>query len=502
MNLHFVGVNVAARRGGRAIHALASVATSLMTIGIPTVCLAQSEVGTAGKVHTPAKVPSADSWPRFLGHSYDGSATVHDDLDLTKTPEFVWSIDVGDGYGICSVEGGRLFQMDAGEGTAETGQRGSGKIERQRCFDLETGRLIWSQSEKIEYRDMLGYEDGPRSSPTIVGDRVYTQGVTGLLTCRNTADGTKIWMVDTHSKYGVVQNFFGVASAPLVIDDQVMVMVGGSPAADQNFPPMRLDRVTANGSALVAFNRHNGEELWKCGDDLASYSSPIPFLVEDGTTNGTQMVLLFARSGLMAIDPKAAKVRWKLAHRAAILESVNGIVPLVDGQHIFISECYEVGSVLLKANSDSAKVVWQDPPRNRRLQAMRCHWSTPVLIDGYLYGCNGRNAPDSDFRCLDFMTGKVMWNDSRRIRSAVTRLGDHLLVLEERGFFQVLKANPERLELVAEWDFSEPEGNRPALGYPCWSAPIVVGKKLIIRGTDRVVCLEFATREGEAVRDR
>ncbi len=275
------------------------------------------------------------------------------------------------------------------------------------------------------------------------------------------------------------------------MDDTVIAMVGGSPAEDQNLPPMRLDRVNPNGSAIVAFDRHSGKELWKCGDDLASYSSPIPV-----TIDGTTLILLFARGGLLAIDPAPGKVRWKYDHRAAILESVNGIVPVVQDDHVFLSECYEVASVLLKAGPDRAEVVWKDPPRNRRLQSMRCHWATPVLVDGFLYGCSGRNAPDSDFRCIDFRTGKVQWNDARRIRSSVTRLGDHLLVLEERGLFQVLKANPEKLDVVAEWDFSKPDGDRPALSYPCWSAPVVVGKKLIVRGTDRVICLEFAKPKG------
>jgi outer membrane protein assembly factor BamB len=453
-----------------------------IAIGMPAVCFAQSDVKASQKVH------QNPSWPRFLGPRLDGSAVADPDINFSTIPTALWSIDVGDGYGIGSVAEGRIYQMDAGDEPAAVvvPQR----TERQRCFDLETGKLLWSQSQKIVYRDMLGYEDGPRASPTIVGDLTYTMGVTGLLTCRDTRDGKQIWQIDTQSKYGVVQNFFGVASAPLVMDDKVIVMVGGSPAEDQNFPPMRLDRVTPNGSAVVAFDRQSGKELWRCGDDLASYSSPVPI-----TIGGTTLVLVFARSGLLAVDPVQGKVQWTYGHRAAILESVNAIVPIVDGDHIFLSECYEVASVLLKASLDSVEVVWKDPPRNRRRQSMRCHWSTPVLVNGFLYGCSGRNAPDSDFRCINFRTGKVRWSDSRRIRSSVTRLGDHLLVLEERGLFQVLKANPNNLELVAQWDFGKANGDRPSLSYPCWSAPVVVGKKLIVRGTDRVICLEFATHD-------
>ena len=448
-------------------------------LAAPAICWAQSDVPAKGKVHT------ADSWPRFLGPLYNGAIESEIEFDFSKRPAFLWSIDVGDGYGIGSADGDRFYQMDAGNESFK-----KDKSERLRCFDLATGQLIWSQSQPIVYQDLLGYEDGPRASPTIVGNRVYTMGVTGLLTCRDTEAGALIWSNDTQATYGVVQNFFGVASAPLVIDDLVIVMVGGSPPEDQNFPPMRLDRVTPNGSAVIAFDRHSGKEIWKCGDDLASYSSPIPALIDS-----VPLVLVFARTGLIAIDPAKGSVRWKYDHRAEILESVNAIVPVVDDNKIFLSECYELGSVLLEATADSATVLWKDPPRNRRLQSMRCHWATPVLADGFLYGCSGRNAPDSDFRCIDFRSGKVQWSDSRQIRSSVTRLGDHLLVLEERGLFQIMKANPQQLEMVAQWDFSQTQADQPALGYPCWSAPLVVGKQLLLRGTERVISLEFTTRD-------
>jgi outer membrane protein assembly factor BamB len=293
-------------------------------------------------------------------------------------------------------------------------------------------------------------------------------------------------MVDTNEQYGVVQNFFGVGSSPFVLGNQLIVMVGGSPPEDQSIAPMRLDRVSPNGSAVVAFDRMTGEERWKCGDDLASYSSPRPIDID-----GKTLVLVFAREGLMGIDPELGKVLWRFDHRARILESVNAMVPVVVDDNVLISECYEVGSVLLKVSFDQAEIVWQDPA-NRRVQSLRAHWATPIVIDGNLYGCSGRNAPDSDFRCIDFRSGEVKWIDPRRIRSSVTRVGDHLLVLEERGRLQVVEPSPQELKVVAEWDLAVPDGDRPAISYPCWAAPIVVDDRLILRGTSQVLCLKLA----------
>ena len=426
-------------------------------------------------------------WPRFLGADFDGvAANAAKNIDWVQDPRFMWSIDLGEGYGIGSVAGGKYFQFDAEDGRLSKESR-----ERLRCFDLKTGRVVWTKSEPLVYRDLYGYEAGPRSSPTITGEKVLTYGVSGQLICRRVTDGEPLWSVDTNDRFGVVQNFFGVGSSPMVLGDLVIVMVGGSPEEDQSIPPGQLDRVIPNGSAAVAFDLNTGKLRWKCGDDLASYSSPRPIRLGDET-----LVLLFARGGLLAIDPVDGQVRWRHEHRASILESVNAIMPVVDGDRVFVSECYQVGSVLLKVSSDAAEVVWQDD-RGRRDKAMRSHWSTPVLVGGYLYGSSGRNAPDSDFRCIEFATGEVRWVDPRRIRSSVTLVGDHLLVVEERGRVQVLKVNPAEMEEIAVWDLSEGQGDRPPLRYPCWSAPVVVGNQLLVRGNRQVISLALASKNRE-----
>ena len=438
---------------------------------------AQDDTATAGTVRA-----AAPSWPRFLNQNADGVASDVPNADWNAQPRLLWAHKVGPGYGIGTVDTeGNYYHFDASPSTA---------AERLSCLDLDTGQVKWSQEQSLQYADMYGYEPGPRSSATIAGDQLFTMGVGGQLTCRNRADGEEIWTVDTSSRYGVIQNFFGVGCSPLVWEDLVIVMVGGSPEADQEIAPGRLDRVSPNASAVVAFDRKTGKERWKCGDDLASYSSPRTMEV-----GGETIVLLYARDHLLAVDPQAGKMLWKFRHRADILESVNGMVPIVDNGRVFISECYALGSVLLKANRNSADVIWQDPARVRRDQAMRVHWSTPAVVDGYLYGCSGRNAPDSDFRCVELATGKVQWTDGRRIRTSVTAVGDHLLVLEERGFLQVMKANPDKMEVIGEWNLQDAADGRPELSYPCWAAPIVVGDKVLLRGDEDVLCLQLKAKE-------
>ena len=423
-------------------------------------------------------------WPRFLGERFDGVALDNVPIDPAKAPRELWKLDVGSGYGLGAVFHGEYFHFDAIRQPDSDGQ--PGLTERLRCIDVKTGIVKWSVAQPIQYRDLFGYENGPRSTPAIDAMSIYTLGVSGQLCCRSRADGSLQWKIDTSEKYGVVQNFFGVGSSPLLQGNLVLVMVGGSPEEDQDVPPMQLDRLSANGSAIVAFDQQTGQEVWKCGEDLASYSSPRTMSID-----GKQRILLFARTGLLVIDPANGAVESHHVHRADNLESVNAMMPVVDGNNIFLSECYGVGSVLLRATGSKLEVVWKDPPSNRRAQAMRCHWATPIRIDGFLYGCSGRNAPDSEFRCIEMSTGKVRWSDKRRTRCSVTQVGGWLALLEERGRFQWVDPRPGELKVIAQYDLSDSDREHPSIQYPCWAAPVITDGKMILRGDQQVVCYEL-----------
>ena len=386
----------------------------------------------------------------------------------------LWHAPLGTSYGIGSIAQGRYFQFDR---VADQ--------ERLRCLDARTGAELWSQTQPVRYSDMYGYNNGPRSSPAISGEFVYTFGVAGRLSCRRVRDGQMVWTVDTHQKYGVIQNFFGVGCSPVIYDDLVIVMVGGSPEADQQIAYGALDRVSPNGSAVVAFDARSGEPRWQAGNYLASYSTPRTMRLE-----GKTILLTFVREGLLALDPADGEELWFYPWRSPRLESVNASVPVVFGNRVFISECYDIGSSVLEVSLERAKVVWQDSPRSRQ-RAFRAHWATPIEIEGNLYGCSGRNGPDSDLRCIALATGRPLWVDDRRIRSSLLYVDQHLVVLDEDGRMQLLRATPEQLERVTEVDLATAAEDRPALSSPCWAAPILSDGLLYVRGRDHVLCMQL-----------
>lgn len=421
-----------------------------------------------------------DDWIRFLGPDGNGHSREKglDPKLWNPHPPILWTMTLGESYGAPSVSGRRLYQFDR-----------YGDQERLSCYDIFSRSRLWYWEAPVEYQDMYGYNNGPRCSPIIDGNLIFLYGVAGGLYCLDAEKQSLVWSVDTVSEYGVVQNFFGVASNPAVFEDQLLVMVGGSPPESQKVPSGRLNLVRPNGSAIVAFDKRTGQELYRLGDDLASYAS-----IAVQQVSGKPTGLAFLRGGLLAWDLRSREILCQYPWRAEMLESVNAAIPVTDGSRVLISEAYEIGSAMLESDKSPWRTAWQDGgPRNRC--RFRAHWATPVLVDGYLYGCSGRNAPDSDFRCIRWQDGKVMWTQRQHERSSLLAIDGYLVVLGEYGRLELLRPNPERYDVVASADLGQVTGSngRPILEYPCWAAPVVSHGRMYLRGNDQLVCLQLMT---------
>ena len=420
-------------------------------------------------------------WPTFLGPTGDGKSS--ETGILTSWPEggprVVWQRRLSESYGIGSISRGRYYQFDRfGPNASLT------------CMEARTGKEIWKFEYPTDYVDMYGYNGGPRCSPVVDEDRVYIFGAEGMLHCLQTAGGTPIWRVDTAEQFGVVQNFFGVGSSPVVEGSLLIVMVGGSPAESHDLPRGHLDRVVGNGSGIVAFDKMTGKTVYSITDELASYAS-----LKTATIDGRRWCFAFARGGLLGFEPSTGKVDFHYPWRSKKLESVNASVPVVVGDEVFISETYGPGSTLLKVKPGGYDIVWRDELRTRH-KAMQTHWNTPIYHEGYLYGCSGRHTNDGELRCIDWKTGEVMWRIPRSTRTSLMYVDGHFVSVCEFGHLLLLKANPEKFELVAAAMLRDEEGES-LLEYPCWAAPILSHGLLYVRGKDRLVCLDLTRSDGE-----
>ena len=266
------------------------------------------------------------------------------------------------------------------------------------------------------------------------------------------------------------------------------MMIGGSPPESANVPSGQLDKVKPNGSAVVAFNKLTGEVNYQTVDDLASYAS-LTWL----KSGEKRTLLAWARDNLWGIDPKKGEIEFKFPYRSKKLESVNAMTPVSIGNEIFLSECYENGSILLsvedgKLKDGKLKPLWSD--KGKRKKSLQSHWCTPVLSDGYLYGCSGRNSGSAELRCVELKTGEVKWSQRGFGRCSVLLIDGHLIVIGERGRLALVKADPDGFELVTERqpdDVLEFEPN-------CWSAPVVADGRLLIRGGKKLGCFQLIQR--------
>ncbi len=423
-----------------------------------------------------AAVENGVDWPRFLGPSGDsrspetGIATAWGPCG----PPLVWQRKLGRGYGIGSVARGRFYQFDR-------------HADRNRlvCLDSRTGQLLWTFEYPTDYEDLLGYNNGPRSTPLVDDGRVYIFGAEGMLHCLRADDGKLLWKVDTAATFGVVQNFFGVGTSPVVEGDLLMVMIGGSPPESQPAGRFDLDRVKGNGSGIVAFDKRTGARRYQLTDELASYATP-----QLATSGGRRWCFVFARGGLVAFDPGTGNVDFQYPWRARLRDSVNAASPVVVGDEVLISECYGPGSSLLRVRPGGYDIVWRDGPGRGR--ALQLHWNTPIYHEGYVYGSSGRHSGEAELRCVEWKTGRVMWSQPGLRRSSLLYVDGHFLCLSEDGVLRLIKATPKGYQQVAESIVRETPDGAPLLKPPAWAAPIISHGLLYVRGDDRLVCLRLS----------
>ena len=308
----------------------------------------------------------------------------------------VWQLPLGTGYGSPTVSAGRLFQFDRMDDQAPA-----------TCAESTNGpaavdvRLSDGLSRSLRLRQRAALLAGGRWR-----SRLHF-GAEGMLHCLAADSGKLVWKIDTAAQFGVVQNFFGVGSTPIVEQDLLIVQIGGSPAESQRAPPGRLDQVVGNGTGIVAFDKKTGTVHYKITDELASYSSPVL-----ATIGNRRWCFVFARGGLVGFEPASGKVDfhfpWR-AHDSRKREREPASCRRRPGVHLGdVWAGRRTGGV----KPGEASVVWSDEKR-RRDKAMQTHWNTSIHHEGYLYGSSGRHTEGAELRCIELATGKVHMEPAR-----------------------------------------------------------------------------------------
>ncbi len=418
-------------------------------------------------------------WNDFLGPERNGRSKEKIDIKPWNEtgPNVLWIKEIGTSYGSPSIAKGKVYTF------ARYGDKA-----RLSSLESGTGNELWRFEYPTDYEDMYGYNNGPRSCPIVDDDRVYIFGAEGMLHCVNTTNGKPIWKVDTVKQFNVVDNFFGVASAPAVEGDKLIVQIGGSPPGTPKDIWESKGRPEPNGSGIVAFNKFTGDVIYQIADELTSYASPI-----FADINGRRWGFAFMRGGLIGFEPKSGKIDFHYPWRHNQVESVNASSPVIADDLVFISESYGIGSSVLQVNPGGYKVVWKDRP-NTRNRSMEMHWHTAIYHEGYLYGCSGRHSGGAEFRCVELKTGKVMWRSRVNERASLLWVNDYFIYLGEYGRLLLLKCTPDKLDVISQSIPTDRSGKQ-LINYPAWAAPVLADGRLYVRGKDRLICFVLDTTQ-------
>ena len=351
----------------------------------------------------------------------------------------LWKQPAGAGYASFAAAQGRAFTIE---------QRGHEEVVA--AYDVSTGRELWTHGWSALFRESMG-GDGPRATPTWSDGRVYALGAMGELRCLDDATGRLVWRTNILDDNGARNLMWGMAGAPLIVDDAVIVAPGGP-----------------NGHSVAAYDRRKGTRLWSSQNEKAGYSSPM--LV---TLAGREQILLFTGVGLLSVTPDRGERLW--FHPWRTNADINAAQPLVISENrVFISSGYDVGGAVLEIVPDGTGYAVREVWRNNR---MKNRFAGSVLHDGFIYGLD-----ESIMACLDAATGELKWKGGRYGYGQLVLAGDRIIVLTERGDLVLLAANHDRHEELAS--FTAVEGKT-------WNMPAIVDGVLLVRNVREMAAFDL-----------
>jgi outer membrane protein assembly factor BamB len=412
----------------------------------------------------------AEDWPEWRGKGRAGVWTESGILDTfpEKGLKVAWRTPINSGFAGPAVYSGRVFVTDF---KRNVGPRGT---ERALCLDEKTGKVLWTREWDADYQG-IGYDSGPRATPTVDGDRVYVVGGSGKLFCLNTQNGSIIWQKDYIKDFGTQMPMWGIANAPLVDGNRLIAMVGGQPDAK-----------------VMAFDKMTGKEIWRAlaSDTDHGYSQPVIF-----EAGGVRQLIIWHPTAVVSLDPVTGKVNWQQPFRINLNTSL--MTPVLSGSQILVSSFYN-GSMLLDLVQGPGKVIWQGKSKSEiNTDGLHAVVNTPVIDGDYIYGI----CSYGQFRCLNLKTGERVWETmdvtkekARWASGFIVRHGDRYFINNDRGELIIAKLSPKGYQEISRTQLIKPTsnpGNRRELGLVNWSHPAYANRHIIARNDEEIISISL-----------
>ena len=299
-----------------------------------------------------------------------------------------------------------------------------------------------------------GWGDGPRSTPTVDGDRVYAVGSLGNLICAKASDGSIVWQ----KNLGGAKQGWGFTQSPLVDDKFVYGYQGGK-------------------GTVSAYDKMTGDVKWTSESfgDNSHYSSLIK--VEH---NGTPTIIQLREKSVNGFDVATGKTLWKSQWpgKVAVIPT-----PIYHDGHVFVTSGYNVGCKLFKIGNNQPTDIYQHDNKS-----MVNHHGGVILVGDHLYG----HSDSQGWMCIDFKSGKTLWNHKARDfgKGAVTYADGKLYIYTEKdGKVALVDASPKGWKVNGSFTIPKKTSHDRKKG-KIWVHPVISGGKLYLRDNEHLFCYD------------
>jgi outer membrane protein assembly factor BamB len=406
----------------------------------------------------------ADDWPQWGGPRRD---LVWRETGIVETlpaadsntgmlPR-MWSAKIGSGYAGPAVANGRVFVAD---------RLADRNLERVLCFDANTGRELWKHQYEAPYT--ISYPLGPRVTPTVDGERVYTLGAVGHLFCFESAGGKILWQKHLPTDFGTELPQWGMAGAPLVDGDQLIVLAGGKP-----------------GALVVSLDKNTGAERWRALDAKEpGYCPPVVLVF-----GGRRQLIVWHPEAVVGLDPADGAVLWQVPF--AVQAGLTISTPRKLGKRLFVTSFYN-GPLMIDLGEDgvSPRVLWRTAPTNTEIKNDSLHaiMCTPIVTDDCVYGVGSYG----ELRCLDTKTGEIVWETKKATgpgrwwNAFLVPQGNRVVICNEQGeliFAELSRAGYKERSRAKLLEPTQPIGRRMTV----WSHPAFAMGSIFARNDGELI---------------
>ena len=408
----------------------------------------------------------AGDWSQWRGDNRNGVTHGEKVLgNLPAKPRALWQVPVGKGQGGLIIAGGKIVMLH------ET-MVGGKPMETAALIDSATGRILWQTpfADSFQYRNSYG--PGPRVAPQIDDNLLFAQGTMGVLACLRLVDGKLLWSKNYKRDFGA--KWFG-GNAP-GSEGTAASRHGnnGPPATDEKY--IYAAAGGHEGASLVCLEKRTGKLVWKSGNDYAAYAGLML-----GKLAGVKQVVMVTAANMKGYRAKDGRELWSVSVKTGAQRNI--VTPILHGDTVTVAS-HTVGTFQVRIRNSGAGQVAKEVWRNKNVKT---NITTPVLIDGHLYGL-GSGKGNCPFVCLSHMTGELMWSQKGyEDYVSVIGIGNTLLIHGSRGALTLIKATPKKYTELGRVE----KASQISWNYPVYSGGVLYVKDGLKDGGNKLTALKL-----------